>query len=263
MPVSEDTIWNAIREEVKEVVDQEPLMASYLHATILNHKSLEVSLGFHLANKLFTPTLLPTSIIELFGQAFDGDSSIGESMRADLQAIVDRDPACDKYSTPLLYFKGFQAVQTHRVAHWLWLNDRKHLALLMQSRVSEVFGADIHPASIIGRGVMVDHATGIVVGETAVIKDNVSILHGVTLGGTGKEGGDRHPKIGEGVLIGAHATILGNITIGEGAKIGAGSVVMENIPPHCTAVGVPAEIKGRCKSESPALCMDHYVHGHI
>jgi serine O-acetyltransferase len=174
--------------------------------------------------------------------------------------VCDRDAACNKYSTPLLYFKGYQAIQAYRVAHYYWKRDRHDLALFLQSRISEVFGVDIHPAARIGRGILLDHATSVVIGETAVVEDNVSMLHEVTLGGTGKETGDRHPKVRQGVLIAAGAKILGNVEIGEGAKVGCGAVVLENVAPHTTVVGVPARPVGITLSHSPALDMDHRIY---
>ncbi len=255
-PTSE-IIWDSIRSEASIEAEKEPLLASFLHASILNHNTLENALAFLLATKLASPTLQPITMMELISQTLENDASIRSALRADLQAVIDRDPACRCYSTPLLYFKGFQALQSYRVGHHLWQHGRNFLALAIQNRVSEVFAVDIHPAARIGKGILMDHATGIVIGETAVVGDNVSILHDVTLGGTGKEKGDRHPKIGEGVLISASAIILGNVNIGDGAKIGAGSVVLMDIPPHCTAVGVPARVIGHPHSSSPALDMDH------
>ncbi len=254
-----DRMWESIRADTMKDVEKEPLLASFFHAAILNHKSLENALGFILANKLASPVLQSILLMELFCSAFEKDPKMGISVCADLSAVKERDPACKGYMTPLLYFKGFHALQSYRIAHWLWSHKRRSLALAIQNRVSEVFAVDIHPAAKIGNGILIDHATGLVIGETAVIKDNVSILHQVTLGGTGKEKGDRHPKIGEGVLISANATILGNVIIGDGAKIGAGSVVLTNIPPHCTAVGVPAKVCGHPKAPSPALEMNHQV----
>jgi len=256
--IGEDLVWDEMRKEARRDADQEPILASFLHVTILNHKTLERALACHLASKLSCPSLLPPILLmELFCEAFEGDSDIQDAMRFDIRAVRERDPACSGFSVPFLYFKGYQALQSYRVAHWLYLQGRRSLALALQSRISEVFAVDIHPAARIGKGILFDHATGIIVGETAVIKDNVSILHEVTLGGTGKETGDRHPKIGEGVLIGAGAKILGNVTIGDGAKIGAGSVVLIDVPPHATAVGVPAKVTGRLRVEKPALLMDH------
>jgi serine O-acetyltransferase len=256
--IGDDPVWDEMRKEARHDAEHEPILASFLYATILNHKTLERALACHLASKLACPSLLPPLLLmELFCEAFEGDEEIQEAIRADIRAVRERDPACSAFSIPFLYFKGYQALQSFRVAHWLYRQGRRSLALALQSRISEVFAVDIHPAARIGKGILFDHATGIVVGETAVIKDNVSILHEVTLGGTGKETGDRHPKIGEGVLIGAGTKILGNVIIGDGAKIGASSVVLEDIPAHVTAVGVPAKVTGRSRVEKPALVMDH------
>jgi serine O-acetyltransferase len=254
---SADPLWQTIRDEVSEQVRQEPILASFLHATVLNHDTLEAALSFHLANKLDSPTLPAMLIREVIEQALRGDGAIGREVRADIHAFRYRDPACQCYSTPLLYFKGFHALQAYRVAHWLWRQERRTLALFIQHQVSVVFGVDIHPAARISSGVLMDHATGVVIGETAVVEDNVSILHSVTLGGTGHETGDRHPKVRRGVLISAGAKILGNIEIGEGAKVGAGSVVLDPVPPHTTVTGVPARIVGRPEVDQPALEMDH------
>lgn len=252
-----DPIWGRIKDEVRIEAEREPIIASFLHAVILNHNSLEEALSFLLANKLESSTILAITIREVIEEALFSDPEIGVAIRADLQGVIDRDPACTHISTPLLYFKGFQALQAYRVAHWLWGQGREVLALNFQGRITEVFTVDIHPAAKIGKGILIDHATSVVIGETAVVEDNVSMLHEVTLGGTGKEEGDRHPKIRTGVLIGAGAKILGNIEVGEGAKIGAGSVVLRDVPPHSTAAGVPAVIIGKPKHDKPALEMDH------
>lgn len=252
-----DPLWQSIREEVAGDVQREPILASFLHATVLNHKSLEDALAFLLAGKLECPVLPAMLVRELIADAVEASPDIGQSIRADIRAISDRDPAAKRFSEPFLYFKGFHALQTHRVAHWLWHERRQALALFLQNRTSEVFGVDMHPAARIGNGILIDHATSVVVGETAVIEDNVSILHEVTLGGTGKAEGDRHPKVRHGVLIGAGAKILGNVEVGRGAKIGAGSVVLEDVPPHCTVAGVPAVVIGTPDVDEPALEMDH------
>ena len=252
-----DPVWNRIRTEASEHTGDEPILASFLHATILNHTRLELALSFRLASQLDSPTASSLLLREVMLEAMDSDPGICEAVRADLQAVEDRDSACNHLYIPFLYFKGYHALQTHRVAHWLWQNGRESLALFFQNRVSMEFGVDIHPGARIGRGVMLDHATGVVIGETAVVGNNVSILQSVTLGGTGKDEGDRHPKIGDGVLISAGAKILGNINVGEGAKVGAGSVVLEDIPPHTTAAGVPAKIVGKPTSDQPALEMEH------
>jgi serine O-acetyltransferase len=252
-----DPLWQAIRQEVAQQAQDEPILASFLHATILNHGALEEAVSFHLAAKLESPTLPAMLIREVMEQALRKDNAIGQALRADLRAVRDRDPAALGVAAPLLYFKGFHALQSYRVAHWLWAQGRRSLALLFQSRISEVFAADIHPGAWIGRGVMFDHGTGLVIGETAVIEDNVSVMQEVTLGGTGRETGDRHPKVRRCVLIGAGAKILGNIEIGVGAKVGAGSVVLHPVPPHRTVAGVPARVVGRPKEAEPALAMDH------
>ncbi|CAM6105673.1 unnamed protein product [Calypogeia fissa] len=258
----EDKLWLQMRAEARQDSDSEPALASYLYSTILAHKSLERALAFHLGNKLSSATFLSTQLVSVFIDTIMDDQTIRDSIRLDIVAVRERDPACVSYAHCLLNFKGFLALQAHRVAHRLWTQGRRSLALAMQSRVSEVFHVDIHPAAVVGSGILFDHATGVVVGETAVIGNNVSILHHVTLGGTGKTAGDRHPKIGDGVLIGAGATLLGPIIVGEGAKIGAGSVVLTDIPPHTTAVGNPARLVGgkdapRKSKDNPSETMDH------
>ncbi len=252
-----DPIWAAIRKEVGKAAEREPILASFLHATILNHDSLEDALSFHLAGKLASPSLPTMLIREVIEEALAKSPSIMKAVRADIQAVRDRDPACNSYSEQLLYFKGLHALQSHRVSHWLWEQGRHSLALYLQNQISETFGVDIHPAARIGSGILIDHGTGVVIGETAVVEDNVSMLQDVTLGGTGKETGDRHPKVRHGVLIGAGAKILGNVEIGEGAKVGAGSVVLSDVPPHSTVAGIPAVVVGRPDVEEPALDMDH------
>ena len=258
-----DAIWEAIRKEVREEVEREPILASFLHATVLKHGHLENALSFHLASKLANPSVSAMLIRELIDEAFGANPAISQATRADLQAIRDRDPASNGYSEPFLYFKGFHALQSYRVANWLWQQDRRSLAIHLQNRISEIFGVDIHPAARIGTGILIDHATSVVIGETAVVEDNVSMLHEVTLGGTGKMIGDRHPKVRRGVLIGAGAKILGHLEIGTGAKIGAGSVVLDDVPPHRTVAGVPAEIVGQPDVEEPALEMNQqFPHSH-
>ena len=254
-----DPVWEQIRTEVAKEVQNEPTLASFLHAVVLNHKSFEDALSFHLANKLDSSTLPAVLVRDLIDEALEGDASIGRKARADLEAVTTRDPACRGPHIPLLYFKGFHAIQSYRIAHYYWNQGRQPLACFLQSRMSEAFGVDIHPAARIGAGILIDHATGVVVGETAVIENDVSMLHEVTLGGTGKESGDRHPKVRRGVLIGAGAKLLGNIEIGEGAKIGAGAVVLDPVPPHTTVAGVPAKPVGRPREEAPALEMDHHL----
>ena len=257
MNAADDPVWQRIREETRQHAADEPILASYLHATILNHDRMERSLSFHLANQLDSPAASSLLLREVMLEAVDTDKYSRCAMRADLLAVEDRDSACHELYIPFLYFKGFHSLQTHRVSHWLWKHGRESLALFFQNRMSSKFGVDIHPAARMGSGIMLDHATGLVIGETAVVGNNVSILQSVTLGGTGKEEGDRHPKIGNGVLISAGAKILGNIRVGEGAKVGAGSVVLEDVPPHTTVAGVPAKVVGKPSSDQPALEMDH------
>ncbi|KAG4923800.1 hypothetical protein GLYMA_18G080000v4 [Glycine max] len=257
-------LWLKIQEEARLDVDQEPILSSYYFSSILSHKSLESALANHLSTNLSSLSLPSSTLFDLFMGVLvdDGDDDIVGAVKDDLIAVKERDPACISYVHCLLNFKGFLACQAHRIAHKLWLQGRKVLALLIQNRVSEVFAVDIHPGAKIGRGILLDHATGLVVGETAVIGNNVSILHNVTLGGTGKASGDRHPKIGDGVLIGAGTCILGNIKIGDGAKIGACSVVLKEVPPRTTAVGNPARLVGGKDNpikldKMPSFTMDH------
>ena len=253
----DDRTWHVLHAEVKALADEEPLLASYLHATVLNHRTLEDSLSYLLAGKLASPDLPAMSLRQAITQAFEAAPEIRRAIRLDLAAAVDRDPAANGTANPFLNHKGFHALQAYRVAHWFWNERRRALALYLQSRISEVFSVDIHPAAVLGSGVFIDHATGVVIGETAVVGDNVSMLQGVTLGGTGKETGDRHPKIGNCVLLSAGATVLGNIRIGDCSKVGAGSVVLQDVPPRSTVVGVPARVVGRPASAQPAICMDH------
>ena len=254
--VKVDPIWDGVRVDAEATAREEPALASFLHATVLAHETLEDSLGYHLSQKLGSESITGLSLRQTIDRAVHGEPDVGQQVRADLSAVFDRDPACTSYLEPFLYFKGFQALQAHRVAHWLWANNRRAMALYLQSRTSEVYGVDIHPAARIGRGIMIDHATSVVVGETAVIEDEVSLLHGVTLGGTGKETGDRHPKVRRGALIGANSTILGNIEIGQCSRVGAGSVVLRDVPPNTTVAGVPAKVVGTAGCDRPALSMD-------
>jgi serine O-acetyltransferase len=256
-----ELVWGCIKSEARALAECEPMLASFFHATLLKHENLGGALSYILANKLSNPIMPAISIREVAEEAYRHDQQMIVSATLDIMAVKQRDPAVDKYSTPLLYLKGFHALQAYRIANWLWRCDRKALAIYFQNQISVSFGVDIHPAARIGCGIMLDHATGIVIGETAVVENDVSILQSVTLGGTGKEGGDRHPKIREGVMIGAGAKILGNIEIGVGAKIGAGSVVLQSIPAHTTAAGVPARIVGRPESERPAMDMDQFFNG--
>jgi serine O-acetyltransferase len=251
-----DPIWNAVRQEAAEAVQNDPLLAAFLYATILNHDTLEEAVIHRIAERLDHGDVSAQLIGQAFRAMLKAEPEWSNTVRVDIQAYYDRDPACDRFLMPVLYFKGFHAIQTHRLAHWLWRSGRKDFALYLQSRSSSVFQTDIHPASSMGKGIFIDHATGVVVGETAVIEDNVSILHGVTLGGTGKAGGDRHPKIRYGVLIGAGAKILGNIEVGHCAKIAAGSVVLQPVPHNKTVAGVPARVVGETGCDEPARAMD-------
>ncbi len=250
------SLWEAMQNEAREKAQQEPILGSYFHATILNHKSFQSALSFRIASRLDTP-MLPTMMVrDVIEEALNDSPSILTAAEIDILATYTRDPACDDVSTPFLFFKGFHALQAHRIANWLWHRDRQALARFFQNQISVTLGVDIHPAAQIGSGIMLDHATGIVIGETAVVEDDVSILHSVTLGGSGKVSGDRHPKIRRGVLLSAGCKIIGNIEVGEGAKVGAGSVVLNDVPPHVTVAGVPAQIVGRPAHPSPALDMD-------
>ena len=254
-----DPTWQRIREEALEAARAEPLIAGLIEDDVLRRARLDDAMAAILARKLSGTDLHASLVLQAIDEAFTADAAIGAALRADLVAVNERDPACCSYLKPLLLYKGFQALQTHRVAHHFWRNGRQVLALLLQSRAAEVFAVDIHPAAQLGSGILIDHGTGVVVGETAVIEDNVSMLQGVTLGGTGKEMGDRHPKIRQGVLLGAGAKVLGNIEIGAYAKIGAGSVVLMSVPARCTAAGVPAKLVGECGCAEPARDMDHYL----
>lgn len=249
-------LWQQLKSEAQQVIQQEPLLASYVYACVLNHDSLQSALSFILANKVSDDVMPAATVRELFDKAFKEFPEIITEASCDIAAVYERDAAVSTHLPVILYMKGFQSIQVHRLAHFLWKNERRELALFMQSRNSEVFGVDIHPACKIGRGIMFDHATGIVIGETCVIEDNVSILQQVTLGGTGNEKGDRHPKIRSGVLIAAGATVLGNIEIGVGAKIGAGSVVLDDVAPHTTVVGIPAKATGKPCTETPSETMN-------
>lgn len=254
--ITTDQTWPRMRVEAATAAAQEPALASFLHATILNHESYEVALSYRLAQKMSDAEMNAMQWREVCDEAYADETAIVEAALHDIRAVYTRDPACNEFMQPFLYFKGYLALQAQRVANWLWRQDRSALALYLQSRISELFAVDIHPATKIGKGVFMDHATGIVIGETAVIEDDVSILQNVTLGGTGKESGDRHPKIRRGALVSVGAKVLGNIEIGENAKIAAGSVVLKNVPPHCTVAGVPAKPVGACKDETPSETMD-------
>ncbi len=252
-----DPVWQQIRAEAEAIAVAEPELASFVYGNVLNHHSLEAAVAHRIANRLDHHDVPGDLIRQAFAEVLAAEPELAEIFRVDIMAVFERDPACTRMIEPLLYFKGFHAIEAHRLAHWLYRQGRHDFAYYLQSTASLVFQADIHPAVPMGRGVFLDHATALVVGGTAVIEDDVSILQDVTLGGTGKESGDRHPKIRRGVLIGAGAKILGNIEIGEGSHVGAGSVVLKPVPPHTTVAGVPARVIGSTGKESPSQTMDH------
>ncbi|MEM8728390.1 MAG: serine O-acetyltransferase [Pseudomonadota bacterium] len=254
-----DPVWDQITSDALKAVADEPLMGGLVHACILHHPSLSRALSYRFAAKLSSNEMSMVILREIADEAHDAEPDLVEAARADLMAIYERDPAVHRLLQPILYFKGFQAVQAYRVARWLWQQGRVDLAYFIQMRVSELYNIDIHPAAHVGKGIMIDHAHSIVIGETAVVGDNVSMLHGVTLGGTGKEDGDRHPKIGNGVLIGAGASVLGNISVGHCSRVAAGSVVLRDVPPCKTVAGVPAKIVGEAGCDQPSVKMDQMV----
>ena len=254
-----DPVWTKIRSEAEDVVRNEPEIGTFIFSSILHHDTLEAAVVHRISERLDHADVSAELIRKAYADALQDDQKIGDAFRADIVAVYDRDPATDRFLEPVLYYKGFHAIQTHRLAHWLWGKGRKDFAYYLQSRSSAVFQTDIHPAARIGKGVFLDHATGLVVGSTAVIEDNVSMLQDVTLGGTGKEMGDRHPKVRHGVLIGAGAKILGNIEVGHCARIAAGSVVLHPVPNNKTVAGVPARIVGEAGCAEPARTMDQIL----
>jgi serine O-acetyltransferase len=255
-----DPVWARLRREAEDVVKREPELATFIYLTILHHDTLETAVVHRLSERLAHADVSGDLIRQAYAEALREDPSIGDAFRADIAAVVDRDPATHRLLEPVLYYKGFHAIQAHRLSHWLWGKGRKDFAYYLQSRSSSVFQTDIHPAARIGRGIFLDHATGLVVGETAVIEDDVSMLHGVTLGGTGKAHEDRHPKIRRGVMIGAGAKIIGNIEIGHCSRVGAGSVVLHPVPPNVTVVGVPAKVIGTAGCAEPSRFMDQMLY---
>ncbi|WP_172295803.1 serine O-acetyltransferase [Pseudoruegeria sp. HB172150] len=258
-----DPVWSRIRSEAQDAVAAEPLLGGLVHSSILHHPSLERALAYRISLKLASGEMSEQILREIADEAYGADPSLGQSARADIVAVYERDPACHRFMQPVMYFKGFQALQAYRVGHWLWRQDRKDLAYFIQMRVSEMFGVDIHPASKVGKGIMIDHAHSIVIGETATVGDNVSMLHSVTLGGTGKEEQRRHPTIECGVLIGAGAKVLGNITVGSCSKIAAGSVVLHDVPKRKTVAGVPAKVVGEAGCDQPSVMMDQLLNGEL
>jgi serine O-acetyltransferase len=254
-----EQIWDAIRTEATAMMVKEPMLGSFFLQAIINQKSFADALSFQLSNRLSSSVMPAIVLREIFDEAFASDGEIIKAAAIDLEAVKERDPAVLYYTTPILYLKGYQAIQAYRISHWLWVNQRHEIAYFLQNIISVTFGVDIHPAAKMGAGIMFDHATGIVIGETAVVGDDVSFLHNVTLGGTGHEHGDRHPKICSGVMIGAGASILGNIIVGTGAKIGAGSVVLHDVEAHTTVAGVPAKVVGKCSCDKPSADMDQRI----
>ncbi|MBL4927547.1 serine O-acetyltransferase [Fuscibacter oryzae] len=254
-----DPVWSRVCDEAYEMVRTEPLLGGLAHSSLLHHPTMERALAYRFSLKLASGEMSEQLLREMADEAYGADPELGQAARADLMAVFDRDPACQTYIQPILFFKGYQAVQAYRIGHWLWQQGRRDMAYFVQMRVSEAFGVDIHPAARVGRGIMIDHAHSIVIGETAVVGDNVSMLHSVTLGGTGKEDGDRHPKIGDGVLIGAGAKVLGNIHVGHCSRIAAGSVVLQDVPPCTTVAGVPARVVGEAGCPQPAVNMDQLI----
>ncbi|MFC7704988.1 serine O-acetyltransferase [Plastorhodobacter daqingensis] len=254
-----DPVWERICEEGREAVAQEPLLGGLIHSSLLHHPTMERALAYRFSLKLASGEMPEQLLREIADEAYAAAPELGQAARADLVAVYDRDPACHRFIQPILFFKGYQAVQAYRVGHWLYQRGRRDLAYFIQMRVSEVFGVDIHPGARLGKGIMIDHAHSIVIGETAVVGDNVSMLHSVTLGGTGKEDGDRHPKIGNGVLIGAGAKVLGNIHVGHCSRIAAGSVVLQDVPECSTVAGVPARVVGEAGCAQPSISMDHLL----
>ncbi|MDG1069847.1 MAG: serine O-acetyltransferase [Sulfitobacter sp.] len=254
-----DPVWDQIKRDAENAATDEPLIGGFVHATILHHTSIEKALSYRIAAKLSSNEMSMMVVREIVDQAYADDPTLVQAARADLVAIYERDPACHRLLQPILYFKGYQAVQAYRVSHYLWTHGHRDLAYFFQMRVSEIFGVDIHPGARMGKGIMIDHAHSVVIGETAVVGDNVSMLHSVTLGGTGKEEEDRHPKIGDGVLIGAGAKVLGNIKIGHCSRIAAGSVVLEDVPPCKTVAGIPARIVGEAGCDQPSISMNHML----
>jgi len=256
-----DPVWSRLRREAEAAIAAEPSLGSLIVASVINQPSFEAAVSHRVAARLGHPAVAADLIEQAFAEALAAEDSVAQGMRADVLAVLDRDPACYRVLEPVLFFKGFHALQCHRLAHWLWRQDRRDFALYLQSRASEVFQTDINPAAVIGKGIFLDHATGLVVGETAVIEDDVSMLHSVTLGGTGKQGGDRHPKIRKGVLLGAGAKILGNIEVGQCSRVAAGSVVLASVPRNKTVAGVPAKVVGEAGCAEPSRSMDQILTG--
>ena len=254
-----DSVWLSLRSEASKLSDKEPQMAGFVEQHILRHNSFSEAIVFCLASQTHHPSISFETIAQVFHEVIQSEPQILFDLCLDLRAYLQRDAACENLLMPLVYFKGFKALQIQRISHKLWTQGRRFLALFLQSQVASKFSVDIHPGATLGSGIMLDHATGIVIGETTVIGNNVSILHSVTLGGVGSESGNRHPKVESGVMISAGAKVLGNVSVGRGAKIGAGSLVIESVKPHSTVVGVPAKVVGENQKEIPALEMNQHL----
>jgi len=258
---SVDPVWQKVKEEAEQAVSADKVIAGLIYNSILNHQSLEDSVSYHLSQRLDHSDVDASVLNRTFNEIFNEDDEFRRTLRIDMAAVFERDPACNRLLDPLLYFKGFHALQTYRFAHHLWKKGSIDFALYLQSQSSRIFGVDIHPKAKIGQGIMFDHATALVIGETAEVGDYTSILHNVTLGGSGKESGNRHPKIGNNVMIGAGAKILGNITVGSCARIAAGSVVLADVPKETTVAGVPAKVIGAAGCTEPARTMNQLLNG--
>ena len=254
-----DPVWSAVRREAEVVVGNEPLMSTFIYSSVLNQSSLENAVIHRISERLHNRELSGDIIRQSFNSMLEDWPEWAEILRTDIAAVYDRDPACNRLIDPILYFKGFHAIQTHRLANWNLKHGNKDTALYLQSRSSQVFQTDINPAAKLGRGIFFDHATGLVIGETAVLGDNVSVMQGVTLGGTGKEGGDRHPKIGDGVLVGSGAMVLGNISIGHCSRLAAGSLVLKDVPENVTVAGIPGKVVGVAGCPEPARSMNQII----
>lgn len=258
-PTAVDPVWQAVRTEAEDVIANEPLMSSFIYSNILNQASLEDAVIHRIAERLHNRDFSAELVRQSFNIMYEAQPEWSDTLRIDIAAVYDRDPACSRFIEPILYFKGFHAIQTHRLAHWNWHNGKKDIALYLQSRSSQVFQTDINPAAKFGKGIFMDHATGCVIGETAEVGNDVSILHGVTLGGTGKEMEDRHPKIGDGVLLGAGATVLGNIKVGHCSRIAAGSMVIKDVPNNVTVAGIPGKVVGVAGCSEPSRSMNQII----
>ena len=254
-----DPVWKAVRDEAKQAVDNDRSLVGFMYANVLNKGSLEEAVAHRICERLHQSDFSGNTIRGAFMEMLADEPEWAEVLRVDIAAVYERDPACQRFLEPILFFKGFHAIQTHRLANWLLRQGRKDFALYLQSRSSEVFQTDINPAAKMGRGIFMDHATGIVIGETAAVGDNVSILHNVTLGGTGKEGDDRHPKVADCVLLGAGAKVLGNIRVGKCSRVAAGSLVLKEVPPNTTVAGVPAKVVGVAGCAEPSRSMNQIL----